>query len=60
VYDRNINIDELTMSDSGSEEDIATLTAEDRGSTESVRKVRNVRLTAVTLQVNKNTCRCVI
>ncbi|KAK7134055.1 hypothetical protein R3I94_015797 [Phoxinus phoxinus] len=33
-----MNIDELMMSDSGSDEDIAALTAEDRGSTESVRK----------------------
>lgn len=32
-------MDELIMSDSGSDEDIAALTAEDRGSTESVRKV---------------------
>ncbi|XDV41151.1 hypothetical protein PO909_010066 [Leuciscus waleckii] len=31
-------MDELIMSDSGSDEDIAALTAEDRGSTESVRK----------------------
>lgn len=33
-----MNIDELMMSDSGSDEDIVALTAEDRGSTESVRK----------------------
>ncbi|XP_056122427.1 rhophilin-1 [Rhinichthys klamathensis goyatoka] len=33
-----MNMDELMMSDSGSDEDIAALTAEDRGSTESVRK----------------------